>query len=82
MGGGNLDEYLSVLTLELGRLALGDLKTGIARDLELRPAAGVLQQPRMAIERSRKSMDQIAGVEFDALRHALSEHRNKSRTIR
>jgi hypothetical protein len=36
----------------------------------------------MPVERRGEPVGKVAGLEFHALGHALSEHRNKSRTIR
>jgi hypothetical protein len=36
----------------------------------------------MLVEGGGEPLGNVAGLEFDALGHALSEHRNKSRSIR
>ncbi len=77
-----MDKDLRVLSLELLRLALGDLETRISADAQLGTAAPFHQQPDMPVEGCGESMGKVAGLEFDTLGHALSEHRNKSRTIR
>jgi len=56
MGGRELDEYLSVMTLELGRLALGDLEACIPADAQLRSAATLREQANMPVERRSQPM--------------------------